>query len=44
MDHCHQTGTFRGLLCHLCNKGLGLFKDRPDTLLAAARYLQVAHT
>ena len=29
----------RGILCSTCNKGLGLLKDNPDLLLAAAAYL-----
>lgn len=29
----------RGALCHHCNLGLGGFKDSPEALLAACRYL-----
>lgn len=39
VDHCHTTGQVRGVLCENCNKGLGLFKDSPERLLSAARYL-----
>ena len=27
VDHCHTTKQVRGLLCNLCNMGLGTFKD-----------------
>jgi Recombination endonuclease VII len=39
IDHDHRTDKVRGLLCNLCNTGLGLFKDCPDFMTAACDYL-----
>lgn len=41
VDHCHRTGKVRGLLCHNCNRALGLLQDDPATILAAFEYLKV---
>ena len=40
VDHNHSTGSIRGLLCHSCNCGLGLFKDREELLNKAINYLR----
>lgn len=40
VDHCHTTNRIRGLLCQGCNTGIGKFRDSPERLIAAARYLQ----
>jgi hypothetical protein len=39
VDHCHDTGAIRGLLCSRHNLALGLFNDDPMLLLQAAHYL-----
>lgn len=40
VDHNHQTGKVRGLLCHNCNIGLGNLKDSKHLLLLAIKYLE----
>lgn len=39
VDHDHVTGRVRGLLCEHCNRAIGLLKDDPEIIAAAARYV-----
>ena len=39
LDHCHDTGTFRGWLCQKCNRGLGCFGDSIEGLKLGIAYL-----
>ena len=39
IDHCHETGFVRGVLCVRCNAMLGYAYDDPAILRAAADYL-----
>jgi len=42
VDHDHQTGSFRGILCRACNTGLGLLGDAPAGVAAMLAYLERA--
>lgn len=40
VDHCHQSGRVRGLLCHNCNTGIGLLGDGLQGINKALTYLE----
>jgi hypothetical protein len=40
VDHCHETGHVRGLLCNRCNVVLGRMEDSTDLLRSAAAFLE----
>ena len=40
VDHCHNTGKVRGLLCTKCNTAIGKLGDDPVTLRKALAYLE----
>ena len=42
VDHCHDTGAIRGLVCTKCNNGLGAFRDDPVLLRKGIMYLEEA--
>jgi len=39
LDHDHENGKIRGVLCTTCNSGLGMFKDSCYLLDKAIEYL-----
>mgnify|MGYP001461110951 CR=1 FL=1 len=39
VDHCHDEGHVRGLLCSQCNVGIGMFRHSPELFRKAMRYL-----
>ena len=44
VDHCHESGTIRGLLCRACNNAIGALKHDERILLAAIEYLHKTQT
>lgn len=40
LDHHHLSGGVRGLLCHNCNRAIGLFKDDVNLFKEAIAYIQ----
>ena len=40
IDHCHNSGKIRGLLCNDCNNGLGKLKDSVNLINKAIHYLE----
>jgi 5-methylcytosine-specific restriction endonuclease McrA len=42
VDHCHETGFVRGLICSNCNSGMGKLGDTPAGLMRAIKYLREA--
>jgi hypothetical protein len=41
VDHNHETGQVRALLCQFCNTAIGLVRENPDIAIALAEYLRV---
>lgn len=41
VDHDHNTGQIRGLLCAKCNQGIGCFKENIEALEKAIEYLRI---
>lgn len=44
VDHCHDQGHVRGLLCSPCNTGIGHFQDNTSRLERAIEYIREART
>ena len=40
VDHCHDSGVIRGLLCNRCNIGIGLFEHDSAVFKKAVSYLE----
>jgi len=44
VDHDHKTNKVRGLLCHNCNRALGLLQDNPEVIRRCAEWVEGATT
>src|SRR5262249_22014221 len=44
VDHDHETGAIRGILCSTCNQALGNARDNINILIGLANYLQRQET
>lgn len=44
VDHCHETGRIRGLLCVGCNTSLGYLGDNEESLIKALNYVKNVNT
>ena len=42
VDHCHNTGKIRGLLCDSCNRSIGLLKENIITMKNIINYLAIS--
>lgn len=40
IDHNHETGAIRGLLCTKCNQGIGQFNENKELFFKAVEYLE----
>ena len=40
VDHNHDTGEVRGLLCRKCNSAIGLLNEDPTVLFRAIDYIK----
>lgn len=39
VDHCHDTGKVRSLLCNDCNSGIGFLKENKEIMNKAIKYI-----
>jgi Recombination endonuclease VII len=44
VDHCHETGKVRGLLCLNCNVAIGNFQESLALIIKAATYIKGAQS
>jgi len=40
VDHCHETGQIRGVLCRRCNRAIGQLGDNLEAVRKAVAYLE----